>query len=119
MGFPFRKIEKKWRKYWSVNDINKTNTDDLKNKLYCLVMFSYPSADKLHLGHWFNYSPVDTWARFKRMQGYHIFEPMGYDAFGLPAENYAIKKGLYVMTQGSDGHAEIINGDGFVGKIFA
>jgi leucyl-tRNA synthetase len=95
MGFPFREIEKKWRAYWDNNDINKTNADDLKNKLYCLVMFSYPSADKLHLGHWFNYSPVDTWARFKRMQGYKLFQPMGFDSFGLPAENYAVKTGVH------------------------
>jgi leucyl-tRNA synthetase len=58
-------------------------------------MFSYPSADKLHIGHWFNFSPVDTWARFKRMQGYNIFQPMGFDSFGLPAENYAVKTGVH------------------------
>ena len=56
-------------------------------------MFSYPSSDKLHVGHWFNYGPTDTWARFKKLQGYEVFEPMGFDAFGLPAENYAIKHG--------------------------
>ncbi|MBC7345544.1 MAG: class I tRNA ligase family protein, partial [Clostridia bacterium] len=56
-----------------------------EKKLYCLVMFLYPSADKLHIGHWYNYAPTDSWARFKRMQGYNVFEPMGYDAFGLPA----------------------------------
>jgi len=58
-------------------------------------MFSYPSADKLHLGHWFNYAPTDTWARFKRMQGFNVFEPMGFDSFGLPAENYAVKSGVH------------------------
>jgi leucyl-tRNA synthetase len=58
-------------------------------------MFSYPSGDKLHIGHWYNYGPTDTWARFKRMQGRRIFEPMGFDAFGLPAENHAIKTGSH------------------------
>jgi len=95
MGFLFREIEKKWRNYWDKNNVNKTNSELLKNKIYCLVMFSYPSADKLHLGHWFNYSPVDTWARFKRMQGHTIFQPMGFDSFGLPAENYAVKTGVH------------------------
>ena len=95
MSFPFREIEEKWRTFWDENDINKTNPDKLDNKLYCLVMFSYPSADKLHLGHWFNYSPVDTWARFKRMQGFNVFQPMGFDSFGLPAENYAVKTGVH------------------------
>ena len=58
-------------------------------------MFSYPSGAKLHLGHWFNYAPADTYARFKKMQGYNVFHPMGFDAFGLPAENYAIKTGIH------------------------
>jgi leucyl-tRNA synthetase len=68
------------------------------NKLYCLVMFLYPSGDRLHIGHWYNYGPTDSWARFKRMQGYNVLEPMGYDAFGLPAENYAIKQGIHPKT---------------------
>lgn len=58
-------------------------------------MFSYPSGSQLHAGHWFNYGPVDSWARMKRMQGYNVFQPMGFDAFGLPAENYAIKTGIH------------------------
>ena len=58
-------------------------------------MFSYPSGAKLHLGHWYNYSVADTWARFKKMDGYNLFHPMGFDAFGLPAENYAIKTGIH------------------------
>lgn len=58
-------------------------------------MFSYPSGAKLHLGHWYNYGVTDTWARFKKMDGYNLFHPMGFDAFGLPAENYAIKTGVH------------------------
>ena len=69
--------------------------DDKKEKFYTLEMFSYPSGAKLHLGHWFNYGPSDTFARFKKMQGYNVFHPMGFDAFGLPAENYAIKTGIH------------------------
>ncbi|MFH1941583.1 MAG: leucine--tRNA ligase, partial [bacterium] len=81
----------------------ETDMTDVEKKLYCLVMFIYPSGDRLHIGHWYNYGPTDTWARFKRMQGYNVFEPMGYDAFGLPAENYAIKRGIHpaVSTEGN------------------
>ena len=78
----FNEIEEKWEKKW-------------EKKLYCLEMFSYPSGAKLHLGHWYNYSVADTWARFKKMDGYNLFHPMGFDAFGLPAENYAIKTGIH------------------------
>ncbi|MDZ7722402.1 MAG: leucine--tRNA ligase [candidate division KSB1 bacterium] len=88
-------IEKKWQNKWDETELYKVNLDDTENKLYCLVMFLYPSGDRLHIGHWYNYGPTDTWARFKRMQGYNVFEPMGYDAFGLPAENYAIKNGVH------------------------
>jgi leucyl-tRNA synthetase len=91
MGYPFKKIEKKWQKNWADTDIFETNLDDTEKKCYTLVMFIYPSSDKLHLGHWFNYGSTDTWARFRRMKGYNVFEPIGFDAFGLPAENFAIK----------------------------
>ena len=58
-------------------------------------MFSYPSASNLHVGHWYNYGPTDSFARFKKMKGYELFQPMGFDAFGLPAENFAIKTGIH------------------------
>lgn len=93
MGYPFRKIEEKWQKRWHESQLYKTDFSRLENKLYTLVMFCYPSGDRLHLGHWFNYAPTDTWARFRRLQGYNVFCPQGFDAFGLPAENYAIKIG--------------------------
>jgi leucyl-tRNA synthetase len=89
------KIDKKWQQKWEESDLYKFDESKLEDKLYVLEMFSYPSGAKLHAGHWFNYGPVDTWARFKRMQGYNIFQPMGFDAFGLPAENYAIKTGIH------------------------
>ncbi len=95
MKYPFNEIEKKWRRFWEQKDIYSTDLSDIEKKLYCLVMFIYPSGAKLHIGHWYNYGPTDSWARYKKLRGYNIFEPMGYDAFGLPAENYAIKTGVH------------------------
>ncbi|MFT8351506.1 leucine--tRNA ligase [Clostridium saccharoperbutylacetonicum] len=89
------KIDAKWQKIWEENETYKFNTENLDKKLYTLEMFSYPSGAQLHAGHWFNYGPTDSWARLKRMQGYNVFQPMGFDAFGLPAENYAIKTGIH------------------------
>ncbi len=95
MKYPFNEVEQKWQKYWDEEKVNKTDLSGIEKKLYCLVMFIYPSGSKLHCGHWYNYGPTDSWARFKKLQGYNVFEPMGYDAFGLPAENYAIKTGIH------------------------
>jgi leucyl-tRNA synthetase len=95
MRYPHQEIESKWQQFWEENQTYKTDFNDLENKLYTLVMFIYPSGAKLHIGHWYNYGPADSWARFKRLKGYNVFEPMGYDAFGLPAENYAIKTGIH------------------------
>ena len=89
------KIDEKWQKIWEENETYKFDDTKLDKKLYTLEMFSYPSGAQLHAGHWFNYGPTDTWARLKRMQGYNVFQPMGFDAFGLPAENYAIKTGIH------------------------
>lgn len=89
-----RDIEKKWQKHWEKEKIYITDLkDDKRPKYYNLVMFPYPSGDKLHVGHWYNFGPADSWGRFMRMKGYNVFEPQGYDSFGLPAENYAIKTG--------------------------
>lgn len=88
-------IDRKWQKKWEKTELYKFNDKNLDKKLYVLEMFSYPSGANLHAGHWFNYGPVDSWARMKRMQGYNVFQPMGFDAFGLPAENYAIKTGIH------------------------
>jgi leucyl-tRNA synthetase len=95
MRYNFSEIEAKWQKYWEDNKVFKTDLSKTENKLYCLVMFIYPSGAKLHCGHWYNYGPTDTWARFKKLKGFNVFEPMGYDAFGLPAENQAIKSGIH------------------------
>ncbi len=67
--------------------------DESKPKYYNLVMFPYPSGDRLHVGHWYNFAPADSFGRFMRMKGFNVLEPMGFDAFGLPAENHAIKTG--------------------------
>ena len=91
----FSEVEKKWQKRWEDDYLYKFDSNSDKKKLYCLEMFSYPSGAKLHMGHWYNYGVTDTWARFKRMSGYNLFHPMGFDAFGLPAENYAIKTGIH------------------------
>ena len=88
-------IDKKWQQKWEDTNLYKFDEKKLDKKLYVLEMFSYPSGSQLHAGHWFNYGPVDSWARMKRMQGYNVFQPMGFDAFGLPAENYAIKTGIH------------------------
>jgi leucyl-tRNA synthetase len=95
--YRFREIEKKWRDYWEEKGLHTLDLSDSTNKLYCLVMFSYPSADKLHIGHWYNFGPADTSARFNKMQGHRVFEPMGFDSFGLPAENYAVQQGLHPL----------------------
>jgi len=90
-----KSVEQKWQARWAkakVNSFDRKN--QTKKKFYVLEMFSYPSGAKLHVGHWYNYGPADSYARFKRMQGYNVFQPMGFDAFGLPAENYAIRIGI-------------------------
>ena len=90
-----KSVESKWQAKWEKSKLNVFNKKNADKKLYVLEMFSYPSGAKLHVGHWYNYGPTDTYARFKRMQGYEVFQPMGFDAFGLPAENYAIKTGIH------------------------
>lgn len=95
MKYPFEEIENRWQTYWEENKVYKTDFSKTDNKLYSLVMFIYPSGAKLHCGHWYNYGPADSWSRYKKLRGFNVFEPMGYDAFGLPAENYAIKTGVH------------------------
>ncbi|MBR5192646.1 MAG: leucine--tRNA ligase [Clostridia bacterium] len=90
-----KKVEKKWQEIWEKEKINTFSSKNTDKKYYCLEMFSYPSAAKLHLGHWYNYGPTDSFVRYKKMKGFEVFQPMGFDAFGLPAENYAIKTGIH------------------------
>lgn len=89
------KTDAKWQEKWEKTGLYRFDQDKVDKKLYCLEMFSYPSGANLHVGHWYNYGLTDSWARMKRMQGYNVFHPQGFDAFGLPAENYAIKTGIH------------------------
>src|SRR5690554_3159282 len=92
-NYDYQTIEKKWQKHWLDHKLFKTKTDRFYEKFYVLDMFPYPSSSGLHVGHVLGYTATDIISRFKRMQGYNVFHPMGWDAFGLPAEQYALATG--------------------------
>ena len=90
-GINFKQIEEKWQNIWEARQVFAVKEENKKKKFYCLEMFPYPSGSGLHMGHAFNYSIGDIYTRFKRMNGFNVLYPMGYDSFGLPAENAAVK----------------------------
>ncbi len=104
-GYNHSAIEKKWRENWKQNPVNVD--DGKKSKYYCLDMFPYPSASGLHVGHWRGYVISDVWSRYQILKGNYVIHPMGWDAFGLPAENYAIKMGVHPAISTAENVANI------------
>ena len=95
MAYNFNDIEQKWQKRWKENNTYRVDENSNKEKFYVLNMFPYPSGAGLHVGHPLGYIASDIFARFKRLQGFNVLNPMGYDAYGLPAEQYAIQTGQH------------------------
>ena len=114
--YDFRKIEEKWRALWVANKIYHVEEDEAKKKFYVLNMFPYPSGAGLHVGHPLGYIASDIYARYKRQQGYNVLNPMGYDSYGLPAEQYAIQTGQHpekTTFQNIDRYREQLDKIGF------
>ena len=108
MEYNFREIEKKWHEYWIANKVYKVEKNADKPKYYVLDMFPYPSGAGLHVGHPLGYIASDIYSRYKRLQGFNVLHPMGYDAYGLPAEQYAIQTGQHPEVTTKKKHRPVI-----------
>src|SRR5512135_1368280 len=95
MKYEFQRIESKWQQYWEERHTFRVSEDNNKRKLYVLDMYPYPSGSGLHVGHPEGYTATDIFSRFKRMNGFTVLHPMGWDAFGLPAERYAMQTNIH------------------------
>jgi len=111
-------VESKWQQKWEAAKAYAVNVKRLKDPFYLLVMFPYPSGARLHVGHWFQYSIPDSYGRFLRMRGKEVFHPMGFDSFGLPAENYAIKTGIQPAISTDDNVKNMIEQFKRMGVMF-
>ena len=99
MSYNFKQIENKWQRYWSDNNTFKVNNNSDLPKFYVMDMFPYPSGAGLHVGHPLGYIASDIFSRYKRLKGFNVLHPQGYDSFGLPAEQYAIQTGRHPKQQ--------------------
>jgi leucyl-tRNA synthetase len=95
MDYQYREIEQRWQKFWAENQTYTASNQSAKPKFYVLDMFPYPSGAGLHVGHPLGYIATDIFSRYKRLKGFNVLHPMGYDSFGLPAEQYAIQTGQH------------------------
>ena len=116
MMYDFQKIEKKWQKSWKDNNTYRVNEEESKKKFYVLDMFPYPSGAGLHVGHPLGYIASDIFARYKKLQGFNVLHPMGFDSFGLPTEQYAIQTGIHpeiATKKNTDRYRKQLNKIGF------
>src|SRR3989339_1456599 len=102
MAYQFTEIEKKWQKYWETHKTYRTVEDPSKKKIFVLDMFPYPSGAGLHVGHPEGYTATDILCRYRRMKGFNVLHPMGWDAFGLPAERYAMQTNIHPRVTTED-----------------
>ena len=116
--YDFGVLEPKWRAWWEENSVSHASDDDPRPNYYCLDMFPYPSGSGLHVGHWRGYVLSDVWTRYKRLQGFNVLHPMGWDAFGLPTENYAIANKIHPRVATEQNVATFTRQLGEIGAMY-